>query len=189
MSRHLRRQQRLGRLQRVHLFTPIDNERLLAAHGRVGDDGQRDVEAAFEIAQMSALVVEDVERDVSAGAHHEVVGGAFHQYFLEPAQQLQGHRRHGSYVTAAAALRTGLGRAFEHAGTNSLARHFQQAKMRNAPDLNPRAVLSQAIAQLTFHRAVVALLVHIDEVDDDQPSEVAQPKLPCHFLRGLEISL
>ena len=92
-------------------------------------------------------------------------------------------------MTAAAALRTGLGRAFEHAGTNSLARHFQQAEMRNASDLNPRAVLSKAIAQLTFHRAVVALLVHIDEVDDDQPSEVAQPKLPCHFLRGLEISL
>ena len=66
----------------MHLFAPIDDERLLATHGRISDYGQRDVEAAFEIPQMPALVIKDVERDVSSGAHHEIVGGALHQCFL-----------------------------------------------------------------------------------------------------------
>ena len=37
--------------------------------------------------------------------------------------------------------------------------------------------------------AVVALLLHVDEVDDDQPGEVAEPELPGDFLGGLEVGL
>src|SRR6476659_11287105 len=92
-------------------------------------------------------------------------------------------------MAAAAALRAGLRRALQHAGANPLPRHFQQAEMRNAPDLDSGAVLPQAIAELAFDRAVVALLVHIDEVDDDQARQVAQAELPCDFLGGLEIGL
>ena len=47
----------------------------------------------------------------------------------------------------------------------------------------------QAIAEFAFDRAVVALLVHIDEIDDDQAGEVPQPQLPCDFLGGLKIGL
>ena len=188
-SRNLRRQQRLGGLQRVHLFAAIDDERLLAAHGRVGDHGKRHLEAVFEIAQMAALVVEDVKRNVGPGAHHEIVGRALHQYFLEAAQQLQRHRRHRTHVAAAAALRAGFRRTLQHAGADALARHFEQAEMRDAADLDSGAVLPQAIAELAFHRTVVALLVHVDEVDDDQAREVAQPQLPRDFLGGLEIGL
>src|SRR6202043_4018882 len=128
----LRRQQRLGGLQRVHLFAAIDDERLLRAHGRVGDDGKRHLEAVFEIAQMAALVIEDVKRNVSPGAHHEIVGRALHQDFLETAQQLQRHRRYRTDVAASAALRAGFRRTLQHAGANALARHFEQAEMRDA---------------------------------------------------------
>ena len=31
------------------------------------------------------------------------------------------------------------------------------------------------------------LQLHVDEVDDDQAGEVAQPQLPRHFVRGLEV--
>src|ERR1700744_4466025 len=115
---------------------------------------------------MAALVIEDVERDVGSRAHHKIVGRALHQDFLEPAQQLQRHRGYGANMAAAAALRTRLSRAFEYAGADALARHLEQAEMRNAADLNTRPVLPQAIGELAFHRAVVALLVHVDEVDD-----------------------
>ncbi|OIQ76200.1 hypothetical protein GALL_421220 [mine drainage metagenome] len=40
---------------------------------------------------MAALVVENVKRNVGSGAHHEIVGRALHQYFLQAAQQLQRH--------------------------------------------------------------------------------------------------
>src|SRR6202140_1028465 len=87
-------------------------------------------------------------------------------------------------MAAAAALRAGLGRALQHAGANALARHFQQAEMRDASDLDPRAVLPEAIAQLAFDRTVVALFVHVDEIDDDQAGEVAQAELAGDFLGG-----
>ena len=38
-------------------------------------------------------------------------------------------------------------------------------------------------------RAVVALLVHIDEIDDDQTRQIAQPELPRDLVGGLEIGL
>jgi len=76
----------------VHLFAAIDDERLLAAHGRVGDDRQRDLEGVFEIAQVAALVIEDVERDIGPRPHHQIMGRALHQDFLDAAQQLQRHR-------------------------------------------------------------------------------------------------
>ncbi len=144
--RGLRHEQCLGRFQRVHLFAAIDDERLLAADGRIGDHRERDLEGVFEIAQMAALVVEDVERDVGAGAHHQIVGRALHQDFLDAAQQLQRDRRDRADMAAAAALRAGLGRALQHAGADALARHFQQAEMRDAADLDARAVLPQAVA-------------------------------------------
>ena len=89
----------------------------------------------------------------------------------------------------AAAVRAVLGRAFEHAGADALARHFQQAEMRDAPDLDAGAVVLEAVLQPAFDRAVVALLVHVDEVDDDQPGEVAQAELPRDLVGGLEIGL
>ena len=50
--------------------------------------------------------------------------------------------------------------------------------MRDAPDLDARAVLPQAVGELALHRAIVALFVHVDEVDDDQAREIAQAELP-----------
>ncbi len=61
--------------------------------------------------------------------------------------------------------------------------------MRDAPNLDARAVLPQAIAELALDRAVVALLVHIDEVDHDETGKIAQPQLPRDFLGRLEIGL
>src|SRR5260370_31710226 len=163
----------------MHLLAAIDDKRLLAAHGRVGDHGQRHLETAFEIAQVAALVVEDVKRNVGPGTYHEIVGRALHQYFLEPAQQLQRHPRYRTHLAASAALRAGFRRTLQHAGANALPRHFEQAEMRDAPDLDSGTVLPQALTELALDRAVVALLVHVDEVDDDQARQVAQAQLPC----------
>ncbi|EGP07439.1 hypothetical protein CSIRO_3172 [Bradyrhizobiaceae bacterium SG-6C] len=86
-------------------------------------------------------------------------------------------------------MRAGLGGAFQHAGTDALTRHFQQAEMRDAPDLDARAILPQAVAQLAFDRAVVALLIHVDEVDHDQARKIAQAELARDFLGGFKIGL
>ena len=61
--------------------------------------------------------------------------------------------------------------------------------MRDAADLDARAILPQAIGQLALDRAVVALLVHVDEVDDDQAAEVAQAQLARDLVRRLEVGV
>jgi len=50
----------------MHLFAAVDDERLLAGDSRIGADRERNLKAFSRSAQMAALVVEDVERDVGA---------------------------------------------------------------------------------------------------------------------------
>ena len=59
--------------------------------------------------------------------------------------------------------------------------------MRNAADLDARAVILQRILDSPLDRAIVARLLHVDEVDDDQPGEVAQSQLTRDLVGGLEI--
>src|ERR1700691_4599722 len=92
-------------------------------------------------------------------------------------------------MAATAAIRTFLRRAFEYAGADTLARHFQEAEMRDATDLDAGAILLEALLQPPLDRAIVALLVHVDEVDDDQTGEVAEPKLTRDLIRGFEVGL
>src|SRR5215469_7903457 len=61
--------------------------------------------------------------------------------------------------------------------------------MRDAPHLNASAIILQAIFQPPLDRAVVALLVHVDEVDYNQSGQIAQTQLPCYLLRGFQVSL
>ena len=49
--------------------------------------------------------------------------------------------------------------------------------------------LLERLLQAALDRAVVALLVHVDEVDDDETREVAQPQLPRDLVGGFEIGL
>jgi len=61
--------------------------------------------------------------------------------------------------------------------------------MRDAPDTGFARGPASTIAEFAFNRAVVALLVHVDEVDDDQAGEIAQAQLSCDFLGSLKVVL
>src|SRR5450830_2075773 len=92
-------------------------------------------------------------------------------------------------MPAAAADRAFFGRALQHRGADALARHFEQAEMRDAADLDARAVVLERVLHPPLDRAVVAALIHVDEVDDDEAGEIAQPQLPRDFIRRLAIGL
>ena len=148
-------------------------------------DGDRNLEALFQHAQMRALVVEHIDRDLGARAHDQIVGGALEQGLFHRANQLQRHRRHRTHMTGAAAMRADLGRAFQHRRTDALARHFQQAEMRDAADLDAGAIAFQRLLHLALDRTVVAAFIHVDEVDHDQAGQIAQTELAGDFGRGL----
>jgi hypothetical protein len=60
--------------------------------------------------------------------------------------------------------------------------------MRDPADLDAGAVVLQAILQL-FNRAVVAVFLHVDEVDDDQSGKVTQAQLAGHFFGCFQVGL
>ena len=59
--------------------------------------------------------------------------------------------------------------------------------MADAADLDARAIEAEAVLELALHRPVVALLLHVDEVDDDEAREVAQLELSRDLLGRLEV--
>src|SRR5579863_8936568 len=106
----------------------------------VGGNGDGDAKAALEIAQVRALLVEDIKRDLSARAHRNVMRRALDQRIFEQPQYMQGDRTGRAHRADAGTMRAEDLRAFEHAGADALARHFEQTEMRDAADLDAGAV-------------------------------------------------
>ena len=92
-------------------------------------------------------------------------------------------------MSRAVAGGTWLGGTFQDTGANALARHFHKAEMRNPADLNARPIRLQAVLELLFNRPVVAVFVHVDEVDNDQSGQVAQTQLPGRLFGSLQVCL
>ena len=74
-------------------------------------------------------------------------------------------------------------------GPQPLPRHFQEAEAGDPPDLDPRAVHLHGVADHVLDGPLVLCLLHVDEVDDDQATEVAQAQLPGDLLGGLEVGV
>ena len=53
--------------------------------------------------------------------------------------------------------------------------------MRDAADLDAGAVVFERVLQAPLDGAVVAALVHVDEVDDDQAGKIAQSATGARF--------
>ena len=154
----------------------LDHE-LRDMHVLVGRDSDGHAIALLDVVQMGPLLIENVERDIDRGGgdqRHHAIGD---KPVLDRAQDVERDRFDRAHHADALTHGARLGRAFEHAGPELLARHFQQAEMTDAPDLNACTVVAQRLLQPPFHQPVVAALVHVDEVDDDQPGKVAQAKL------------
>ena len=61
--------------------------------------------------------------------------------------------------------------------------------MRNPADLDAGAIILEMILEPLFNRAVIAVFLHVDEVDDDQAGKVAQAKLASDFFGRLQIGV
>ncbi len=91
-------------------------------------------------------------------------------------------------ATALAVLAV-LAERLEQAGADPLAGHLHQAERGHLGDLVAGAVATEALHQPAQHEVAVALEDHVDEVDDDDAADVAQPELADHLLGRLEVVL
>ena len=146
-----------------------------------------DLEARLELLDLAALLVQQEGGDVD---RHLAVHGAgvfLHRLFLHDPQHVQRGRFGAADEAGAAAARAVDVRGLLERGLQPLARKLHQAEARDLADLHARAVVAQRIAQAVLHVALVPLRLHVDEVDDDEAAQVAQPQLPGHLVGGLEV--
>ena len=81
----------------------------------------------------------------------------------------------------------GLGTGFLETRTQPLAGQFQQPEAADSTDLDACAVRFHRLFEPALHLAQVARFLHVDEIYDDQPRQVAQPELAGDFLRRFDI--
>ena len=68
-----------------------------------------------------------------------------------------------------------------------LAGHLDQSQLGDVEDLGAGLVPGQRVAQGRRHLVAVVLDLHVDEVDDDDAADVAEPQLAGDLLGGLEV--
>ena len=90
---------------------------------------------------------------------------------------------------AAVAVRAVVGERLEQTGADPLPGHLDQAQRGHLGDLVAGAVAAEALDQAPQHQVAVGLQHHVDEVDDDDAADVAQPELADDLLGGLEVVL
>ena len=85
------------------------------------------------------------------------------------------------------AMATHLCRCLEHTRAQTLTGHFHQAKARYPANLYARTIRFQAILDPLFNRRVVPAVFHVDKIDHDQASKIAQAQLTCNFFCRFKI--
>jgi len=95
-------------------------------------------------------------------------------------------RQHLAAPMAVGAVReVGRPQAFLHA----LAGHFDQPERRDGQHVRARLVALQGFLQRPVHGVLVLARLHVDEIDHDQPANVAQAQLPGDLDGGLGVDL
>src|SRR6185369_18074565 len=84
-------------------------------------------------------------------------------------------------------MRALAGGRFKNTGPQALAAHLEQAETRDAADLDARAIVLQRFLHRLLDLPDVGAVLHVDKVDDDQPSHVAQPELPSDLVSSFQI--
>ncbi len=107
----------------------------------------------------------------------------------KPALDLERDGRVGDDDAVARARRAPTRHHLARAVRHVLARHLDEAERRDLHDEGLGAVAIELGAEGLFDGLPVLRVGHVDEVDDDDPADVAQPELPHDLLHGLEVVL
>ena len=141
----------------------------------------------FDLGDLGTLFVQQERSNFDRHLRVNRGGVFFHRLFLDDAQDLQSRTfgvAHMARTTAAWARNRG---AFRQRRAQALAAHFHQTEFADGAKLNAGTVLTQGVAQAVFNITAVAALVHVDEVDDDQSTQIAQTHLARDFVSGFEV--
>ena len=167
----------------LEAFEPVVRrlQRLVRHHQHV------DALLEFDLGDFLALFVQQERGHFHRNLAQHRRGVVLHRLFLDDAQDLERRAFGVADVAGAAAARAGDRRALAQRRFQALAAHFHQAELADRAELHAGAVLAQGIAQAAFHFAAVLRLFHVDEVDHDQATDVAQAHLARHLVGRFEV--
>ncbi len=74
-------------------------------------------------------------------------------------------------------------------GTQTLTRHLQQTETGDPAELDAGSVLMHGLTQTVFHFALMANRRHIDEVDNNQTTQVTQTQLTGNLIGRFQVGL
>ena len=155
----------------------------------VRDHDDRDPMTGFDFQDFAALFIEQERSDIDRGLDVDRGRIFLHCFFLDDAQDLQGGRFGIADVAGAIATRASDVTAFGQRRTQALTRQFHQAETRDFAHLDAGTVEVQCIFQAGFDFTLVLCVFHVNEVDDDQATEVAQAQLAGNFFGGFAIGI
>src|ERR1019366_7618653 len=142
---------------------------------------ERDDFFAFAVQQILGDVI--MHADVDAGDVLAVDGQ------LQHAHNLDRHAFAGLDMANAFAVRAILEGAAFQGWTDALARHLDDAELRDMQDFGASAIATDGVVQGFLDAATMALVAHVDEVVDDDAPQIAQAKLAGDFLGGVQVHL
>ena len=153
----------------------------------VRDQQNIDFQAGLELLDLAALLIQQEGRYVNRNLDVHCSGVFLHRLLAQNTQHVQRGGLDTADMAGAAATRAGNVAGLSERGLQPLARKLQQAEAGDLSGLNPGAIVVKRLAQPVFHIALILHRFHIDEVDDDQTAQIAQPQLACDFVGGLEV--
>ena len=171
------------------VVTQADDAVLRRLEMDVRNQQDADLVAQLDRLNILALLVEQEGSDIHGHLCMDGRRVVLHGFLFEDAEDVQG-RRFGAADVASAGTAwardvTCLGQGWAETLTGEL----HQAESADFAGLDARAIQAQAIAHAVFNLALIALVFHVDEVDDDQPAKVAQAQLARNFLGRFEVRL
>ena len=143
--------------------------------------------ALLDLGELGALLVEHIDRRFASGAQADAIAATACSLVLDQAQRTESRRRCRAHQAGALAMPARSGRCLEHTRAQSLAAHFRQPERADPANLNARAIIAQRVLHRLLDFADMARLLHVDEIDHDQPGHVAQFQLARDLVGRLDV--
>src|SRR5256886_2290820 len=170
-------------------LVPLDEYDVVVISAVEGLDLQADrtTDLRLELPEGGGLLVQEAIHDVLVSEYQQLTTGKLSALSHNFPKNLVAHRFRRADEPAPHAAWTRLTQQMFQALAGALAGHFHEPERREAHDVRLGAITGQRPLEGAQHGAPVRLIAHVDEVDDDDAAEIAQPQLPRDAHRRLEV--
>src|SRR5258705_6967592 len=177
-------------LLRDLLVRPAPEEQnLVPAQRRIVPDLDAIPVLPLQPAQPVGVLLHQMHRHVGMHPENQLLLLGALPHAAEHPLDLESGRLHGEDLPRPLALRTVLIEVVCEARPLALTRHLDQPQLAHRERLRARPVPAQVLPQRVRDRLAILLVLHVDEVEDDDPAEIPETKLARDLGRRLEVRL